>query len=62
MKDRGVFEQPLKGYTGSLKGTLWDLDAMNAAYFAGGSASAGEVKQRGHQGSRQPGRDRQRDR
>jgi hypothetical protein len=33
MKDRGVFEVPPKGYRGSLKGTSWDTDVMNEAYF-----------------------------
>jgi hypothetical protein len=33
MKDRGMFEVPPKGYRGSLRGTSWDPDAMNADYF-----------------------------
>jgi hypothetical protein len=33
MKDRGLFEVPPKGYRGSLRGTSWDQDAMNADYF-----------------------------
>lgn len=33
MKDRGMFEVPPKGYKGSLKGTSWDTDTMNEAYF-----------------------------
>lgn len=33
MKDRGVFEVPPKGYKGSRKGTSWDTDDMNDAFF-----------------------------
>ena len=33
MKDRGMFEVPPKGYTGSRKGTGWDVDEMNDAFF-----------------------------
>lgn len=28
-----MFEVPPKGYRGSLKGTSWDVDEMNSAYF-----------------------------
>lgn len=34
MKDRGMFEVPPKGYKGSRKGTSWDVDEMNEAFFA----------------------------
>lgn len=34
MKDRGTFEVPPKGYKGTLKGTSWDTDTMNDAYFS----------------------------
>jgi hypothetical protein len=44
MKDRGMFEVPPKGYKGSRKGTSWDVDAMNDAYFqAPTTVSAGVV-------------------
>lgn len=44
MKDRGMFEVPPKGYKGSLKGTSWDVDEMNAAFFeAPTTVSAGAV-------------------
>lgn len=33
MKDRGMFEVPPKGYTGSRRGTSWDTDEMNSAFF-----------------------------
>lgn len=45
MKDRGTFEVPPKGYRGSLKGTSWDVDEMNDAYFqAPTTVQAGAVK------------------
>lgn len=34
MTARGKFEVPPKGYRGSLKGTSWDVDEMNDAYFS----------------------------
>jgi hypothetical protein len=44
MKDRGMFEVPPKGYRGSLKGTSWDVDTMNEAYFrAPTTVTAGAV-------------------
>lgn len=58
-KDRGMFEVPPKGYRGSLKGTSWDVDVMNEAYFQGDTVTAGEVKSSGHPRTGQPRRDRQ---
>lgn len=44
MKDRGMFEVPPKGYRGSLRGTSWDQDVMNADYFSQtATVTAGEV-------------------
>lgn len=45
MKSRGMFEVPPKGYRGSLRGTSWDVDAMNADVFADDGKSFNEGAQ-----------------
>lgn len=45
MKARGMFEVPPKGYRGSLRGTSWDVDAMNADVFADDGKSFNEGAQ-----------------